>query len=819
MKNSKVDSRMKDDIKTIEDLLEYFNNNKWYRDRIEHVEEIPPRRAKYSSKDPKLPDQLADYLKARNIKLYTHQYETLESVRNNENVTITTPTASGKTLSFNLPVIEDLIKNKDDTALYIYPTKALANDQLKSIKEIDKECSLELHPGKYDGDTSSYEKRKIKEISRLVITNPYELHLILPFNYQWERFYSNLKYIIIDEAHQYRGVFGSNMALLIRRLKRICSLYGSEPQFIISTATLANPKEFSEKLTGEKSHIVTDNGSPSGKKYFVMFNPYAIESKNPSIRNDTVKLLNKCIETNFQTMCFQISRKTTEVVAKRSQNELEKIDPELKEKVKPYRAGFTIEERKDIENKLKEGELKGIVTTNALELGIDIGSLDAVIISGYPGSLISTWQQAGRAGRQKQDALIILVAFQNPLDQYFMKHTEDFFIKDDYGIIDLNKTPENAIIDLNNPYILRQHLKCAAFEEDLKDYEIESFGFDDTGIVLDEIDELEMNGVLKYLVTNNQWKYSDEKVLSQDKTPNLTVNLSDVRNDTYRVYNGRELLQQEEIEKMNEQQAFREAHEDAVFMHNGETYIVNKLDIKNKKVYVTKKNVNYHTQAIKHVDAEIIKEEKNTKIADSISLSFGRLNVTEKYDKYNIIEFSKIIATKKLNLPPLNFKTKGLWFTIPYEIRQYLEEKLTYDDNFSEVFVGSMQGLKNIMLSLIPTKIMCESHDLGGVVMNMHEDTMNATIFIYDAFEGGVGLTGKITSKLVNEKHPEKENHDLFDEIIKMSYETVRDCSCSDGCPACIYGSQEQSDNKNLNKEGTLLMLKKLNEIIESEKK
>ncbi len=810
---------MTEDIKTIEDLLTYFNNKKWYRDRIEHIEEIPPRRAKYSSSDPKLPTALADYLEAHDIKLYTHQYETLENVRKKRNVTITTPTASGKTLSFTLPVLEDLTNNKEDTALYIYPTKALANDQLKSLLEIDEECSLNIYPGKYDGDTSRHEKNKIKELSRLVITNPYELHLILPFNYQWERFYKNLKYVIIDEAHQYRGVFGSNMALLIRRLKRICTHYGSNPQFIISTATLANPREFSQKLTGEKSHIVTDNGSPSGKKYFVMFNPYAIESKNPSIHNDTLKVFDKCVENNFQTMCFEISRKMAEVVALRSQKELKKIDPELSSKITSYRAGFSVEERKKIENELKDGTLRGIVTTNALELGINIGSLDSVIISGYPGTLISTWQQAGRAGRQKQDALIILVAFQNPLDQYFMKHDEKFFIKDKYGTIDLNKTPENAIIDLNNPYILRQHLKCAAFELELKINEIESFGFDDTGIVMDEIDDLEMEGILTYQDLTGQWKYTDESVLSQDKTPNLTVNLSDVRNDTYRVYNGRQLLQQDEIEKMNEQQAFREAHEDAVLIHNGETYIVKKLDIKNKKVYVKKKDVQYYTQALKHVDAQIIKEEKNTTIANSISLSFGKLNVTEKYDKYNIIEFSKIIASKKLNLPPLNFKTKGLWFTIPYEIRESLEKSLVYDDNFRDVFMGCMQGLENVMLSLIPSRIMCESHDLGGVVINMHEDTKNATIFIYDAFEGGVGLTDKITAKLVNKKHPEKQNHDLFDEIIKMSYQTVRDCSCSDGCPACIYSSQDQSDNKNLTKDGTLLLLKKLNEIIESDNK
>ncbi|MCD7781231.1 MAG: DEAD/DEAH box helicase [Methanosphaera sp.] len=804
-------------IENIEDLLEFFHNKKWYRDRIEHIEEIPVRRAKYSSKDTNLPRPLANYLDSHDIKLYTHQYETLEHVRRGENVTITTPTASGKTLSFTLPVLEDLCNNKNDTALYIYPTKALANDQLKSMLDIDNECELGIYPGKYDGDTTKYEKKQIRDRSRLVITNPYELHLILPFHYQWERFYSNLKYIIIDEAHQYRGVFGSNMALLIRRLKRICKYYGSHPKFIISTATLANPEEFSQKLTGETSHIVTDNGSPSGKKYFVMFNPYAIESKNPSTHNDTLKLFNCCVENNFQTMCFEISRKMAEVVALRSQNELTKKDIIDKNQVTAYRAGYSVEERKNIEDDLKDGKIRGIVTTNALELGINIGSLDSVIISGYPGTLISTWQQAGRAGRQKQDSLVILVAFQNPLDQYFMKHPDDFFIKDENGVVNLNKTPENAIIDLNNAHILREHLKCAAFENELKINEIENFGFDDTGIVIDEINDLEMENILSYDSSNDQWRYSDERVLSRDKTPNLEVNLSDVRNDTYHVFNGRKLLKSEEqLEYMNEQQAFREAHENAVLIHNGDTYIVRELDIQNKKVYVKKQNVNYYTQALKKVDAEIVRQTKSCDIED-IHLSFGNLNVTEKYDKYNIVYNGKITSSKRLTLPPLKFNTKGFWFTIPYSIRQHLEESLVYDNKFKDVFMGSLQGVENVILSIIPSRIMCDSHDLGGVVKNMHEDTMNSTIFIYDAFEGGIGLTDKITAQLENKEHPEQENHDLFDEVIRIAYETVRDCDCSEGCPACIYGSQDQLDNKNLNKAGTLMILEDLHNIIKKD--
>lgn len=767
----------------ITDILTYFKNKKWFRDRIEHIEEIPPRHARYTTEDVKLPQPLSRYLKEHHIKLYTHQYEALKHVRNNENVIITTPTASGKTLSFTLPVLEDLTNNKQDTALYIYPTKALANDQLKSLLNIDKEYDLEIYPEKYDGDTPKSKRPEIKRKSRLVITNPYELHLILPWHKQWQRFFENIKYIIIDEAHQYRGVFGSNMAFLIRRLKRICKYYGSNPQFIISTATLANPVEFSEKLTGLKFKIVDNNGSPSGKKYFMFFNPYALESKKkPSIHQDTLKLFNTYLKNDLQTICFEISRKMAEVIALRAKDRLKSEKPELCNKITAYRAGYTVDERKKIEDDLKSGKIKGIVTTNALELGINIGSLDSVIISGYPGTLISTWQQAGRAGRRNQESIITMLAFENPLDQYFMKHPEVFF----------NKTHEHAIIDLNNQQILRGHLKCAAYEIPLKLGEIESFGFDDEGIVIDEISDLETEGIVKY--KDNQWVYNDIELLKQDKSPNFEVNLSDVRSEPYKVFNDHKFL-----EEMSEKQAFREAHENAVLIHNGETYLVRKLDIQERRVYVKKKNLNYYTQALKEVDVKLLKKEKEENIGD-IKLSYGSLNVTEKYDRYNTITFSKISSSKKLNLPPLNFKTKGFWFTIPYDIRQYLEETLVTSEKFKDVFMGCLQGVENVMLSVAPFHVMCDTYDLGGVTKNMHEDTLNATIFIYDGFEGGVGLTNKA--------------YKLFKDIVKMSYELVRDCDCDNGCPACIYSSQQQSDDKHLNKEGTLIILKHLYEII-----
>lgn len=763
------------------EMITYFQNKKWFRDRIEHIEEIPPKPPRYTTADVNLPPVISDYLDSKGIKLYTHQYKTLEYLREGYNVTLTTPTSSGKTLSFTLPVMENLAENPDNTALYIYPTKALANDQFKAVEEFDRECDLEIYPAKFDGDTPKSERRKIKQTSRLVLTNPYELHMILPWHKQWSRFFKNLKYVVIDEAHQYRGVFGSNVALLIRRFKRICRYYGSDPQFIVSTATLANAEEFGEKLTGLDFKIVDENGAPSARKHFIFFNPYAIESKNPSIHTDTQKLFTTYLRHGLQTICFEVSRKMAEVVALRSKRELESKDIQLANKITAYRAGYTADERKEIEDDLKDGKIKGVVTTNALELGINIGSLDSVIISGYPGTLISTWQQAGRAGRRNQEALITMVAFQNPLDQYFMKHPELFF----------NKSHEHAIIDLNNRHILRGHLKCAAHELPIRFNEIEDFGFDDEGVVFDEISDLEMENILNY--SHDVWSYSNEELMKND-TPNLGVNLSDVRSEEYKVFVGSQFL-----ESMSEKQAFREAHEDAVLIHNGEEYLVESMDIQERRIYVKKKNLNYYTQPLKDIDVKIIKEEKNKSISD-IKISYGKLNVTEEYNRFNIIKYSKVASSKKLNLPPLNFKTKGLWFTIPHDIKQHLQSEIISDVKFSDMFMGAMQGVVNIMLAVCPFHVMCDSYDLGGVTENMHQSTLNSTIFIYDAFEDGVGLTAKA--------------YNLFEDIIKMAHDLICECDCSNGCPGCIYSSQNQSDNKYLNKKATKIILEDLYEII-----
>ena len=448
------------DIMSDVENIDMFKNDVRYRENIAHIETIPAKKASFKKVD-NLNERIIDYLSSKDVKLYKHQADTYEAIKDGENVIITTPTASGKTLAFNLPIMETMIEDSDATALYIYPAKALSNDQLHVLEGLENELDIKIRPRTYDGDTPRDDKRGIREKSRIVLTNPYQLHLILSWHHQWSRFYKNLRYSVIDESHYYKGVFGSYVAFLIKRLKRIANFYGSYPQFILSSATLANPLELANRLTGEDFVLVDNDSSPSGEKDFILYNPFKnyvrkkVNTQNaPSVHMETENIFMYMMLKNIQTLCFTVSRKTTELIAMWAKKDMTQVKGQLAHRIAAYRAGYQAAERREIEEGLKSGKYLGVTCTNALELGINIGSLDAVIISGYPGTMISTWQQAGRAGRSNQKSLALLIAFENQLDQYFMNNPKFFF----------DKPHENAIIDLTNPILQEAHLLCAAKE-------------------------------------------------------------------------------------------------------------------------------------------------------------------------------------------------------------------------------------------------------------------------------------------------------------------------------------------------------------------
>jgi DEAD/DEAH box helicase domain-containing protein len=586
---------------------------------------------------------------------------------------------------------------------------------------------------------------------------------------------------VLDEAHIYRGVFGSNVALLIRRLQRICEYYGSKPQFIISTATLANPIEFAEKLTGLKYKLISEDGSPKGKKYFIFYNPYS-DGGHISTHQESKRLFLFFIREGLQTLCFTVSRKMSELIARWSKESLDPSEESLKEKIMAYRAGYLPEDRRRIENGLKNGSIKGVTSTNALELGIDIGGLDSVIISGYPGTIISTWQQAGRAGRGTNDSVATLVAFQNQLDQYFMRHPDVFF----------GKSHEHAIVDLSNPYILFGHTMCASAELPIVlDRDKKYLG----EYLQDILGELKTESLVKE--TQNGWIYSGSKSAS------MVVSLDSISSDIFIV-----MCQNKTLETMDRAQAYREAHEGAVLLHQGETYIVDSMDLKNGIIRVNKTDVDFYTQVLKESFVSIIDIIDKKSIGD-IELFLGHLKVTENYNAYKIMSGDSAIGYKNLYLPPLEFNTVGFFFTFPISIEDELWGKRSSDKDIlemlikrknvdiqKEVFGGSLHGIEHAMIGIMPFHVMCDRWDIGGLSTNFYPSTGKPTVFIYDGFEGGIGLSEKA--------------YQLYGEIVKTSMELVKECSCTEGCPACIYSPKCGNDNKPMDKKGTVFLLGKI---------
>lgn len=756
--------------------IDMFKNDVRYRDRIAHVETIPARKASYKKVD-NLNPKIVDYLKSKNAKLYKHQSETYEAIQNDENVIITTPTASGKTLAFNLPIMETMIEDEDATALYIYPAKALSNDQLHVLENLEKSLDIKINPNTYDGDTPKSKRYDIRQKSRIILTNPYQLHLILSWHHQWKRFYSNLKFIVIDESHYYKGIFGSNVAYLIRRLKRIANFYGANPQFILSSATLANPLELANRLTGEKFRLVDNDTSPSGEKDFILYNPfrnYRRKKHNseeaPSVHIETENIFVYLMLKDIQTLCFTVSRKITELIAMWAKKDMDNIKKKLTHRITAYRAGYQADERREIEDGLKSRKYLGVTCTNALELGINIGSLDAVIISGYPGTMISTWQQSGRAGRSNQKSLAILVAFENQLDQYFMNNPDFFF----------DKPHENVIIDLSNHILQEAHLLCASKELTLKkDEAMDYFGVDK-----------EVLGKLvskKDLYQNPRGDY----IYPYDDNPAMSHSLDQLSNDEFRVMNNGKLL-----EVMERSQVYREAHEGAILINKGETYQVDSVNLASHFVNVSKNTVDYHTMVLNKVHINIEKKLSKTKYGN-LKIHFGELTVEEDYYRYKKMHFSKVIGQFNLDLPPLKFRTKGLWFTVPREVKNNLEDLYKGEE---EVFEGGLHGAEHALIGLFPLHVMCDRFDIGGLSTNYHEDTQEATIFIYDAYEGGIGITQKAV--------------DVFVDLLKSTRDLLKNCSCHDGCPSCIYSPKCGNDNKPLHKKATEYILNYMCDLI-----
>ncbi|MFX1519407.1 MAG: DEAD/DEAH box helicase [Promethearchaeota archaeon] len=753
---------------SIEMFLKELKNAPDYEGQLAHIEKLPRTDPKYGSLDIPLILPLQRFLDKKNLRLYTHQAEAINEIRRGNDIIITTPTASGKTLAYALPIFEELWKDKTATALFLYPTKALSNDQLKVLVQLERETDIKVNASVYDGDTPTHARPKIRQKSRMILSNPYAIHQYIPWHSKWKRFFQGLKFIVIDEAHTYRGVFGANCAFLFRRLLRICDYYGASPRFILSSATVANPEEQAYNLTGKKSSVISVDGSSRGRKFFVFWNPpYSDEAKciRRSTHQETMFLLAESVKSGIQTLCFTISRQMAELIARWTRETLSEEYPEYIDRVSPYRAGYLPEERRQIEQRLKNNELLGVTSTTALEVGIDIGSLDEVIISGYPGTLISTWQQAGRAGRGMDDSLVMLVPFSNPLDQFFMKHPEKFF----------GTSPEHAVIDLKNPYVVLGHLMCASAELPINLDEERYFGTR----FKESLDALQRHHLVRQ--TPRGYVYSG-KIRATE-----VVNLNNISNKIVSVHHEGRLL-----ETMDLPQAYREAHKGAILLHQGETYIVENLDIEKMIASVQKEEVELYTNPLNITDITVLRVTDEKEISSDFKLKVADVEVTEFYHSYMIKRYDVVIGRRPIDLPPLKFQTVAVYFTIPEWIEQKVNDS-AYDLNFE----GALHACEHAMIAMAPMFALCDRWDIGGVSIPYHADEKQATIFIYDSYEFGIGIAEKI--------------YELFESgFLQTTFEMIRDCECEDGCPACIYSPKCGNNNEPLDKKGALLILEEL---------
>ena len=746
----------------VADVVRLLGVNPVYRDRVVHIETIEPEPPRYGTLTAPLPETIEAYLKESGIRLYTHQCDAINGIRAGRNVIITTPTASGKTLAFNIPVFEAMETDPEARALYLYPTKALANDQFATLEQMAKFTGIAAKPAIYDGDTPQSKRAAIREHARIVISNPYELHQVLSWHAKWNPFFSHLRYVVIDEAHRYRGVFGSHIAFLLRRFLRLCQHYGSSPQFILSTATLKNPEEFAQRLVGRQFDVIDGDGSPHGRKHFVLYNPFFNGIGERSTHEETKDLLISCVKGDLQTLCFTGSRKMAELVTVWAREDARRSSALLADSISAYRAGYLPEERRKIERELKEGVTKGVVATNALELGIDIGSLDAVIISGYPGTMQSTRQQAGRAGRKGGDSLAVLVAHANPLDQYFMHHPARFF----------SRSHEHAVLDTENPYIVSGHMLCAAAELPLQeDIDREVFGTLFSPLLLD----LASSNLIRN--TSRGWVYAGRSRATD------AVSLDGMSGESFRILCHGKLL-----ETMDRAQAYREAHKGAIMLHQGETYIVNEMDLETHTVRVTKTDVDYYTQPLKEVNLAV-KKTLEHRTVNGMACSYGDVEVTEQYTGYKIKRKDTVIGIEPLSLPPLVFRTKAFWFILPQPVEQRVRDACLD-------LAGGLHGAEHAIIAMMPLHVMCDRRDIGGLSSPSYGENVEPTIFVYDGYEGGIGLA--------------ESAYEHLPEIFSSAYELVDACPCEEGCPSCIHSPKCGNDNVPLDKLATVMILKGL---------
>jgi len=748
------------------------------------VQHIPARDAQFRAMPAWVRPELAAAYYAKGIeKLYTHQAAAAELAHARKNFVVVTPTASGKTLCYNLPVLNAVLENADTRALYLFPTKALAQDQLAELHDMAKRLDDCFGVFTYDGDTPSDARRAIRERGHVILTNPDMLHTgILPHHTKWTRVFENLRYIVLDELHTYRGVFGSHLANVLRRLARIAEFYGSKPQFICCSATIANPGELAAQLIAEPVQVVEENGAPAAEKLFVFYNPPMV-NRNLGIRrsylNETTRVAKELLARKLQTIVFANSRLHTEVLLTYLQ-QANRPGPGQAEPIRGYRGGYLPGERREIERGLRDGRIRGVVATSALELGIDIGSLDASVMAGYAGSIASTWQRAGRAGRRSGTSCAVMVASSAPLDQFIVQHPDYFF----------GRSPEHAYVQPDNLEILVNHLKCAAFELPLDPQE--RFGNVDLPGLCERMTEA---GFLHRSGGNWHWV--------QEAFPADTVSLRSVTSDNFVIIdttggtNAEEDGEPEVIGEVDFSSALTTVHPKAIYLHQGQQYHVERLDFEQRKAYVKSVDVDYYTDAIRYTQVRVLEIAEEEQIAGPAARVHGDVLVRSQVVGFKKIKFftNENIGAGKLELPENEMHTTAFWITLERNLLAELPYALSDRQN-------GILGLLYAMASMAALLLMCDGRDLGTAVgerpaspgietdwqglsdalANPAEmkEFFEPNLYFYDAYPGGIGFS-----------EPLFRVHDI---LLRRTRELIVGCPCENGCPSCVGPAGEKCE-------------------------
>jgi DEAD/DEAH box helicase domain-containing protein len=728
-------------------------------EEVAHVETVPPADARTAPLPEELHPRVRDALNARGLdSLYLHQRNVWDAAARGEHVVVTTGTASGKSLAFNLPVLDSIAREPKHRALYLYPTKALAQDQARALAELR---SPKVRAAIYDGDTPLEQRRQIRKWANVILTNPDMLHIgVLPHHDRWADVLHNLRYVIVDEAHVYRGVFGSHVGNVLRRLRRLARVYGADPQLLLATATIANPGELTRSLAGVTATVVDEDAAPRAERTVLLWNPELLDAElglRASPLGEASRLLAALVSRGLRTICFAKSRKAAELIHKFARD---RVEPELAARLAPYRAGYTPAQRRELERRLVEGDLLGVSATDALELGIDIGLLDCAISVGFPGTVSSLRQQWGRAGRRGH-GLAVLVASEDGLDQYFMREPDTL----------LRRSVEAAILDHTNPRVLDGHVRAAAFEAPIDDADREPLG--------DEaLERAALIPELKRTKSGYVW--------AGREYPAAQTNLRSASADSFTVVEAQTGTVLGIVER---ERAYSTVHEGAVYLHLGESYLVRELDFTARTAVVMPYAGDYYTQAKKETSTaidEVLRAEQRC----GLELTFGRIAVTEQvvaYQKKSVRD-QATLETVPLDLPETSFETEAVWY-VP------TEQQLRDLDAMPKL-LSTLHAAEHAMIALLPLWAMCDRWDIGGLSTNLHFQTERPTVFIYDGHPGGVGIT--------------ERGFAAFEGWVSDTARMLEGCPCSEGCPSCVQSPKCGNLNEWLDKDGALTLLRRM---------